>query len=90
MTQAAVTPLPFMLFTSREVNLHFSYERCLSSAIRKALKANGGPICSRSRLGRWRERSRVHRGGMVVNRCVTNRDLGKEKCVISALSCGSH
>ena len=44
MTQAAVAPPTFVLFTDRDVKLHFSYERFLSNEIRKAFKFIGSPI----------------------------------------------
>src|ERR1700733_13795382 len=37
MTQAAVAPPTFVLFTDRDVKLHFSYERFLANEIRAAL-----------------------------------------------------
>ncbi len=44
MTQAAVAPPTFVLFTDRDVKLHFSYERFLSNEIRDAFKFIGSPI----------------------------------------------
>ncbi len=44
MTQAAVAPPTFVLFTDRDVKLHFSYERFLSNEIRKTFKFIGSPI----------------------------------------------
>lgn len=44
MTQAAVAPPTFVLFTDRDVKLHFSYERFLGNEIRKAFKFIGSPI----------------------------------------------
>lgn len=44
MTQAAVAPPTFVLFTDRDVKLHFSYERFLQNEIRKAFKFIGSPI----------------------------------------------
>ncbi len=44
MTQAAVAPPTFVLFTDRDVKLHFSYERFLSNEIRKVFKFIGSPI----------------------------------------------
>ncbi len=44
MTQAAVAPPTFVLFTDRDVKLHFSYERFLSNEIRGAFKFIGSPI----------------------------------------------
>ena len=44
MTQAAVAPPTFVLFTDRDVKLHFSYERFLANEIRKTFKFIGSPI----------------------------------------------
>ena len=44
MTQAAVAPPTFVLFTDRDVKLHFSYERFLANEIRAAFKFIGSPI----------------------------------------------
>jgi GTP-binding protein len=44
MTQAAVAPPTFVLFTDRDVKLHFSYERFLANEIRGAFKFIGSPI----------------------------------------------
>jgi GTP-binding protein len=44
MTQAAVAPPTFILFTDRDVNLHFSYERFLANEIRDTFKFIGSPI----------------------------------------------
>ncbi len=44
MTQAAVAPPTFVLFTDRGVKLHFSYERFLANEIRGAFKFIGSPI----------------------------------------------
>ena len=44
MTQAAVAPPTFVLFTDLDVKLHFSYERFLSNEIRKAFRFIGSPI----------------------------------------------
>ena len=44
MTQAAVAPPTFVLFTDRAVKLHFSYERFLENEIRKSFKFIGSPI----------------------------------------------
>ncbi len=44
MTQAAVAPPTFVLFTDRDVKLHFSYERFLANEIRSAFKFIGSPI----------------------------------------------
>ncbi|HEX4156539.1 MAG TPA: ribosome biogenesis GTPase Der [Acidobacteriaceae bacterium] len=44
MTQAAVAPPTFVLFTDRDVQLHFSYERFLANEIRRAFRFIGSPI----------------------------------------------
>ena len=44
MTQAAVAPPTFVLFTDRDVKLHFSYERFLANEIRATFKFIGSPI----------------------------------------------
>ena len=44
LTQAAVSPPTFVLFTDRHVKLHFSYQRFLENQIRKAFGFVGSPI----------------------------------------------
>ena len=44
MTQAAVAPPTFVLFTDRDVKLHFSFERFLENQIREAFGFKGTPI----------------------------------------------
>ena len=44
LTQAAVAPPTFVLFTDRQVKLHFSYERFLENQIRRAFGFEGTPI----------------------------------------------
>jgi len=44
LTQAAVAPPTFVLFTDRQVRLHFSYERFLENQIRRAFGFMGTPI----------------------------------------------
>ena len=44
MTQAAVAPPTFVLFTDRKVKLHFSYERFLENQIRRTFGFVGTPI----------------------------------------------
>lgn len=44
LTQAAVAPPTFILFTDRQVKLHFSYERFLENQIRRAFGFVGTPI----------------------------------------------
>lgn len=44
MTQAGVAPPTFVLFTDKDVKLHFSYERFLENQIREAFGFEGSPI----------------------------------------------
>ena len=44
MTQAAVAPPTFILFTDRDVKLHFAFERFLENQIREAFGFKGSPI----------------------------------------------
>jgi len=44
MTQAAVAPPTFVLFTDKDVKLHFSFERFLENQIRQAFGFIGSPI----------------------------------------------
>lgn len=64
MTQAQVSPPTFILFTDKDVKLHFSYERFLQNQIRKAFGFIGTPIWIKNRprrkveLGPKREKKR--------------------------------
>ena len=49
MTQAAVAPPTFVLFTDRKVKLHFSYQRFLENQIRHAFGFIGTPIWIKNR-----------------------------------------
>jgi GTP-binding protein len=49
MTQAAVAPPTFVLFTNRAVKLHFSYQRFLENQIRAAFGFLGTPIWIKNR-----------------------------------------
>ncbi|HYY69911.1 MAG TPA: ribosome biogenesis GTPase Der [Terriglobales bacterium] len=49
MTQAAVAPPTFILFTDRPVKLHFSYQRFLENQIRRAFGFLGTPIWIKNR-----------------------------------------
>jgi GTP-binding protein len=49
MTQAHVSPPTFILFTDKDVKLHFSYERFLQNEIRKAFGFAGTPIWIKNR-----------------------------------------
>jgi GTP-binding protein len=44
MTQAAVAPPTFVLFTDRDIKLHFAFERFLGNQIRQAFGFEGTPI----------------------------------------------
>jgi GTP-binding protein len=44
MTQAAVAPPTFILFTDRDIKLHFAFERFLENQIREAFGFQGTPI----------------------------------------------
>src|SRR6266496_3272915 len=44
LTQAAVSPPTFILFTDRQVKLHFSYQRFLENQIRRTFEFVGTPI----------------------------------------------
>ena len=44
MTQAAVAPPTFVLFTDRDIKLHFSFERFLENQIRESFSFEGSPI----------------------------------------------
>jgi GTP-binding protein len=44
MTQAAVAPPTFVLFTDRNIKLHFAFERFLENQIRDAFGFRGTPI----------------------------------------------
>ena len=52
MTQAAVSPPTFILFTDRAVKLHFSYQRFLENQIREAFGFVGTPIWIKTRAKR--------------------------------------
>jgi len=49
MTQAAVAPPTFILFTDRNVKLHFSYQRFLENQIRRGFGFVGTPIWIKNR-----------------------------------------
>ncbi len=58
MTQAAVAPPTFVLFTDRQVRLHFSYERFLQNQIRDAFGFAGSPIWFKVRARNARKQER--------------------------------
>ena len=49
MTQAAVAPPTFVLFTDRDVKLHFAFERFLANQIRENFSFIGSPIWFKTR-----------------------------------------
>lgn len=49
MTQAAVAPPTFVLFTDRQVKLHFAYQRFLENQIRRAFGFTGTPVWIKNR-----------------------------------------
>jgi GTP-binding protein len=49
MTQASVAPPTFVLFTDKDVKLHFSYERFVENQIRKTFGFTGTPIRIKNR-----------------------------------------
>ncbi len=49
MTQAAIAPPTFVLFTDRKVKLHFSYQRFVENQIRKVFGFIGTPIWIKNR-----------------------------------------
>ena len=55
MTQTAVAPPTFVLFTDKDVKLHFSYERFLENQIRDEFKFVGTPIWIKNRARKRRE-----------------------------------
>lgn len=55
MTQTAVSPPTFVLFTDKDVKLHFSYERFIENQIRDAFTFEGTPIWIKSRARKRRE-----------------------------------
>ena len=56
MTQAAVAPPTFILFTDRAVKLHFSYQRFLENQIRAQFRFVGTPIWIKNRARGERKR----------------------------------
>jgi GTP-binding protein len=55
MTQTAVAPPTFILFTDKDVKLHFSYERFLQNQIRDEFQFTGTPIWIKSRARKRRD-----------------------------------
>jgi GTP-binding protein len=55
MTQAAVAPPTFILFSDRDVKLHFSYQRFLENQIRSAFKFEGTPIWIKNQARKRRD-----------------------------------
>jgi GTP-binding protein len=52
MTQASVAPPTFVLFTDKDVKLHYSYERFVENQIRRAFGFTGTPIRIKNRARR--------------------------------------
>ncbi len=59
MTQAAVAPPTFILFTDKDVKLHFAFERFLANQIREAFGFIGSPIWFKTRPPQQKETRRV-------------------------------
>ncbi len=57
MTQAAVAPPTFVLFTDKDVKLHFSFERFLANQIREHFNFIGSPIWFKVRPRNKKKRS---------------------------------
>ena len=55
MTQSNVSPPTFILFTDKDVKLHFSYQRFLENQIREAFKFVGTPIWIKNRARKRRD-----------------------------------
>ncbi len=55
MTQAAVAPPTFILFTNRQAKLHFSFERFLENQVRAAFGFRGSPIWFKVRARNQKE-----------------------------------
>jgi len=55
MTQAAVAPPTFILFTDKDVKLHFSYQRFLENQIRETFAFEGTPIWIKNHPRRRRD-----------------------------------
>jgi GTP-binding protein len=49
LTQASVAPPTFVLFTDRQVKLHFSYQRFIENQLRRAFGFVGTPIWIKNR-----------------------------------------
>lgn len=58
MTQAAVAPPTFILFTDRGVKLHFAFERFLENQIRAAFGFEGTPVWFKVRARNAAEQGR--------------------------------
>ena len=61
MTQAAVAPPTFVLFTDREVKLHFAFERFLENQIREAFGFKGTPVWFKVKARNAAEKARRSR-----------------------------
>jgi GTP-binding protein len=58
MTQAAVAPPTFVLFTDKQVKLHFSFERFLENQIRDSFDFTGSPIWFKVRARNQKDEER--------------------------------
>ena len=61
MTQAAVAPPTFVLFTDRDIKLHFAFERFLENQVRDAFGFKGTPIWFKVRARAQRSAARAVR-----------------------------
>jgi hypothetical protein len=66
MTQAAVAPPTFVLFTDRDIKLHFSFERFLENRFARPSASRDADLVQGE--GAEREEGRVGRGGLDVPR----------------------
>jgi len=68
MTQAAVAPPTFVLFTDREIELHFAFKRFLENQIREAFGFEGTPIWfkvkGRTKSAGGRDRDKTAKNGV--------------------------
>ena len=60
MTQAAVAPPTFVLFTDRDIKLHFAFERFLENQIREAFGFKGTPIWFKVKARNAEKRNSKH------------------------------
>ena len=82
----AVSPPTFILFTDRQVKLHFSYERFLENQIRAAFGFVGTPIWIKNRARNEKEVGCPRRGVMFVTGSAVSQDYDsscKSRCARS-------